>query len=152
MSEAEVQAQAVALLQAAGAELVYHTHDSRKSEPGWPDLAAVIGHTLWCIECKTSSGLLRPEQAAWLNALAAVPGVRVWLATPDTLGALARELGVTVHADTSRPAEGHTASQGVPLRRTRRFAADDAQVHQIMHELGLPRERAEEIAAHNAGR
>jgi hypothetical protein len=52
--------------------LVYHTHDSRRSEPGYPDLTMVGHGRLLVRELKRQSGRLgvvTPEQKAWLAAL-----------------------------------------------------------------------------------
>lgn len=60
---------------------VYHTYDARHSTAGFPDLvlvkpgdAATPGRLVF-LELKTARGRVRPEQAAWLVALATVPGV-----------------------------------------------------------------------------
>jgi hypothetical protein len=53
--------------------LVYHTHDSRRSEPGYPDLT-IVGHgRLLVRELKRQSdrlGRVTPKQREWLAALA----------------------------------------------------------------------------------
>jgi len=50
--------------------LVYHTHDSRRSEGGWPDVA-IAGHgRLLVRELKRQSGVVTPEQKVWLAPLA----------------------------------------------------------------------------------
>ena len=46
MSEAQFQSHVVALAHRLG-WLVYHTRDSRRSEPGFPDLVMVRGRTLF---------------------------------------------------------------------------------------------------------
>ncbi|MFI1563898.1 VRR-NUC domain-containing protein [Streptomyces sp. NPDC020490] len=55
-----------------GWRLQYHTADSRRSDPGWPD--EVFGHvgqrrTLF-VEFKTDTGRIRPAQREWLSHLA----------------------------------------------------------------------------------
>ncbi|WP_432034649.1 VRR-NUC domain-containing protein [Streptomyces antibioticus] len=55
-----------------GWRLQYHTADSRRSDPGWPD--EVLGHlgqrrTLF-VEFKTDIGRIRPAQREWLAHLA----------------------------------------------------------------------------------
>ena len=72
--------------------LVYHTYDSRRSEPGFPDL--VLVHPTRCelafIECKGPRGRVSEHQKRWLAALesaadaSSVPLVQVGIANPDT--------------------------------------------------------------------
>lgn len=47
----------------------YHTHDSRKSAPGFPDLVLVRAGELIFVELKTDEGKVTPAQREWLNAL-----------------------------------------------------------------------------------
>jgi hypothetical protein len=48
---------------------VYHTHDSRRSEPGFPDLVLVSDRVIFA-ELKTTTGVLAPAQRRWLERLA----------------------------------------------------------------------------------
>lgn len=51
--------------------LVYHTHDSRRSEPGYPDLDLVNpgrGMALHA-ELKSDTGRLEERQIAWIDAM-----------------------------------------------------------------------------------
>lgn len=57
---------------------VYHTHDSRRSEPGFPDLVLVRERVLFR-EVKTQQGRMRPEQQTWLDLLTkAGADAKVW--------------------------------------------------------------------------
>lgn len=49
----------------------YHTHNSQRSEPGWPDLvlASAAQRRLLFIELKTAVGRVSPHQRKWLNLL-----------------------------------------------------------------------------------
>lgn len=62
----------------------YHTHDSRRSNPGWPDLA--LWHprrgTFVLAELKTERGRVTAAQQDTLNALAAC-GVDAYLWRPS---------------------------------------------------------------------
>lgn len=48
--------------------LAYHTHDSRRSPAGFPDVVLVRETVLW-IECKTRTGKLTHAQEVWLAML-----------------------------------------------------------------------------------
>ena len=52
--------------------LVYHTYDSRRSNPGFPDLVLVRDGWLVFAELKTEKGVVSRKQREWLEALAAV--------------------------------------------------------------------------------
>ena len=79
---------------------VYHTHDSRKSQAGYPDLT-LARDRLIVAELKTESGRVTAAQANWLTALAEA-GVECYLWRPSSwtrivevlthLGAMAMEL------------------------------------------------------------
>lgn len=72
MTEKEFQNQVVELASLRGWRW-YHTHDSRRSNAGFPDLTLVRGDRLLFVELKTERGRLSPEQFAWLEALNETP-------------------------------------------------------------------------------
>lgn len=71
--------------------LVYHTHDSRRSQPGFPDVVGVKGSRLVFIELKTEKGKLRAEQKEWLDRLVKAHD-EVYLVRPSTQDALFENL------------------------------------------------------------
>jgi hypothetical protein len=59
----------------------YHVHDSRRDQPGFPDLVLVRRDRLVISELKNETGRVRPAQKDWLAALEAVthpPEVHLW--------------------------------------------------------------------------
>jgi len=62
---------------------VYHTFDSRRSNPGWPDLVLLKQGRMICLELKTERGRIRPEQEVWIAALDQVPGVTARIVRPS---------------------------------------------------------------------
>ncbi len=67
-SEAHFQAAIVDLARRLG-WLVYHTHDSRRSQAGFPDLFMVRGEHALAAELKSATGRLSPEQTEWIARL-----------------------------------------------------------------------------------
>lgn len=77
-SEASLQRAIIDLARATG-WLVYHTHDSRHSAKGFPDLVLLRGDRVIFAELKTDVGRLTAEQLRWLDALEeAGCRTRVW--------------------------------------------------------------------------
>lgn len=69
LSEAQWQEQLVAIARAAG-WLVYHPHDSRHSESGYPDLTLVRERVVFVeVKAPAPKGALSYEQAVWLDRM-----------------------------------------------------------------------------------
>ena len=64
----------------------YHTHNSRKSAAGFPDLVLVRKHRLIFAELKTDKGKVSVDQELWLAALGAVPGIEALCWRPSDWG------------------------------------------------------------------
>jgi hypothetical protein len=94
ISEKAWQAQVEQIARGAG-WLIYHTHDSRRSNPGFPDLVLVKGPRLIFAELKTHTGRISPDQRRWLDALGAASAeVYVWRPADqdEVLAALTRRV------------------------------------------------------------
>ena len=93
MTERDLQSAVVKLARTLGG-LVYHTHDSRRSAPGFPDLVIVFPRTgaLLFAELKTATGKVTDEQDEWLRALAVRGVAFVWRPEHLTDGSIARAL------------------------------------------------------------
>lgn len=65
MTEKQLQQAVVACARLLGWR-VYHTYDSRRSEPGFPDLCMARNGFVIFAELKTAAGKLRPGQRDWL--------------------------------------------------------------------------------------
>ncbi len=79
MTEAQLQRLVMSLAAACGWQLRYHTHDSRRSDKGFPDCVFLRRDRLVFAELKSQKGRVRPEQRVWLDALEASPAeVYLW--------------------------------------------------------------------------
>ena len=78
-TEREFQAQVIKYAELAG-WLVYHTYDSRRSQPGFPDLVLVRNKTVVFAELKSEKGRPTKAQKMWLYALEDCETVitRIW--------------------------------------------------------------------------
>lgn len=91
MTEAQLQAAVLGLCKLLGL-LAYHTHDSRRSQPGYPDLT-IAGSRVIFRELKSSTGRLRPEQAQWAQKLTAADAdFAIWRPADLRSGRIQREL------------------------------------------------------------
>ena len=69
---------------------VYHTYDSRRSEPGFPDLL-LVRHKILYRELKIEKGRVSPAQKAWGESLTeAGADYAVW--RPSMINAIYKEL------------------------------------------------------------
>lgn len=80
--------------------LTYHTYDSRRSDPGFPDLVMARGRRLIFAELKSERGRVSPAQAEWLAELqifavycgSGTVGVYVWRPSDWLSGEIEEEL------------------------------------------------------------
>lgn len=92
LTEKAFQAQVVALASYLG-WTHYHTHDSRRSPAGFPDLVLVkAGEPVLFVELKTDVGKLTPAQRYWIALLDDAEGCEVWLWQPKWWHILERRL------------------------------------------------------------
>jgi hypothetical protein len=82
VTEKQLQSDIIRIAKAAGWK-VYHTHDSRRSEFGFPDLTMVRRGRLIFAEIKRELGKPTPEQSEWLEALSVVPRIEVFIWRPQ---------------------------------------------------------------------
>lgn len=88
--ERHFQDQVLRAARLLGWTLRYHTHDSRHSPSGFPDLVLVRERVVWA-ELKTDTGKLSAAQTEWINGLleagqeALVWRPRDWSQIVDTL-------------------------------------------------------------------
>jgi hypothetical protein len=61
----------------------YHTHDSRRSPSGFPDLVCVRDHVCLAWELKTADGVVTLQQAHWLRLLGQVTQVEAGVYRPE---------------------------------------------------------------------
>ncbi|WP_309080292.1 VRR-NUC domain-containing protein [Zhihengliuella sp.] len=94
-SEEKFQQEVLALAKATGWGLRYHTHDSRRSAAGFPDLVLVDpvrGRVLFR-ELKREKGKLTPDQVQWVTGLrAAGVDAGTWRPSDWVSGRIAEEL------------------------------------------------------------
>lgn len=69
----------------------YHTYNSKRSKPGFPDLLLIRPPELVIAEIKTDRGKTSPEQDVWLAALAAC-GLEVYVWRPRDIEQVSQRL------------------------------------------------------------
>ena len=99
MTEREWQNQVTQLMTIWGWRW-YHTHDSRRSKRGFPDLAAVR-ERLIIVEVKTDRGRLTIDQAEWIRDLEAAH-VEVYVWRPRDWNAVTAALKPVAHQSLQR--------------------------------------------------
>lgn len=72
--------------------ICYHTHDSRRSLPGFPDLVMVRNGICLFVECKVPGGALTLQQAHWLEALGTVRETAAYVWMPEDWEAIRMRL------------------------------------------------------------
>ena len=92
MSEAELQ---ILVCDAADLHgwLTYHTHDSRRSPAGFPDLIMLRDRYELVVELKSATGRLRPDQVVWMDAFAKVDTISSAVVRPVDAVAMIERLG-----------------------------------------------------------
>lgn len=92
MTEAQLQRLVIELAVRLGF-LVYHTHDSRKSQEGFPDLVLVKAPRVIFAELKGDSAYGKrgptPAQAMWIAALELCTGVEIYVWYPKDINEIA---------------------------------------------------------------
>ena len=82
LSERDFQRQVVLLAELMG-WYVYHTYDSRRSNPGFPDLVLVRTPCVVFAELKREKGRVTPAQREWADELSRCSGVEYYLWRPS---------------------------------------------------------------------
>jgi hypothetical protein len=72
----------------------YHTRNSKGSDKGWPDWVFAKTGRLILAELKMPGKKSTPAQRKWMELLATVPWVEVYLWTPESWPEIERVLGV----------------------------------------------------------
>lgn len=120
VSEAKFQEQVLHIAELYG-WLAYHTHDSRWSQPGFPDLVLLRAPELVFAELKIENGRLRPEQERWVAHLTALSvEVESVLAASTAAGA---NSSLAVDTYVWRPADFDDIVARLSRSRARRKAA-----------------------------
>lgn len=102
MSEDELLEHVRTLCQALGL-LHYHTHDSRGSQPGYPDWHIVGTERSIFREMKSERGDLTEEQKEWLSGLRKVgQDAEVWRPSDLLSGRIQRELSELARSNIRR--------------------------------------------------
>jgi hypothetical protein len=88
ISEKEFQALVIQMAKDFGWKMIYHTHNSRKSAAGFPDLILIRGDLLLAAELKVGANTPTPAQEDWLHAFERVSCVDAQLWYPKDLNTI----------------------------------------------------------------
>lgn len=95
LTEDQFQQQVIELAQLHGYDLCYHTHDSRRSEPGFPDLVLISNRRERALfrELKTEKGKVSKDQLIWITSMQLVGlNAGVWRPSDLTNGHIIADL------------------------------------------------------------
>lgn len=94
MREEEFRRQVRGIARMYGWTMQYHTHNSQRSDAGWPD--EVFAHPkrkrVIFVEFKSQKGKVRPEQAAWIDMLTSA-GMEATIWRPNDMDIIVEVLG-----------------------------------------------------------
>jgi len=114
VTEAEFQAQVRDRALRCG-WLYYHTHDSRRSDAGFPDTILIKNGMLIAAECKVEGRKATLEQIEWLKAFDSVRVTRSYIWRPEHLDEITTLLGAKPEAKTAdQGPEAHPAEGRLP--------------------------------------
>ena len=91
-SEADFMGKVVELARLEGWK-VYHTHDSRRSDPGFPDLVLCKGGRLLFWELKSAKGRMSEAQFGWLADLRLCSRIEAGIYRPQDWDLIVGQLG-----------------------------------------------------------
>jgi hypothetical protein len=106
-TEAEFQQVVVDMAAYCGWQLIYHTHDSRHSAAGFPDLVMLRGTRMVVAELKSQKGKLTAAQMNWYGGMIQVAdasngAVQAYVWRPSDLDDIEKVLQRSTHP-VSRP-------------------------------------------------
>ncbi len=91
LSEAEFQQMIIDRAKLLG-WLVYHTHESRRSAPGFPDLVMSRRGRVLFVEVKSQKGKVSEAQQCWLDSLSRCHALEVHVWRPAQFPTIERVL------------------------------------------------------------
>lgn len=92
----------------------YHTHNSRRSEPGFPDLVIAGPGGILFRELKTATGHITPEQDRWLALLAVSGDAGVWRPADLYNGTIGRQLQALTRPEGPHPCPATPTGAAAP--------------------------------------